>query len=87
MCGLPWLKWPTHGFQNELQVALIPGTEEIQAFTAQRPTEALAYGVCFWRPHRCLQHSHTHSGHFLVQFSGKDAVLVMEDESIRMITG
>src|ERR1700693_6272072 len=74
-------------FQNELQVALIQGNEEIQAFTAQRAAEALAYGICFWRPSGCLQPPHTHSGHALVQFSGKDAVLVVEDESIKMITG
>jgi hypothetical protein len=36
--GYPW-------FQNELQVALIQGNEEIQAFTAQRPAEAFAYGI------------------------------------------
>jgi hypothetical protein len=74
-------------FENELQMALIQRNKEIQALPPQRPADSFTYGVCLWRPHWRSQYSHTHGGHSLVQFSRKDAVMVVDDKSIRMIAG
>jgi hypothetical protein len=57
--------------QDVFQVALMKGDEEVQTLPELRAAEALAYGVCLWRPHRSPQHPHAHGGHALVQFPGE----------------
>ena len=54
-------------------------------FSAQASTQTLAHGVGFGRPYRCSQYSHTHSLHASVQVLGKDAIPVVDHESIGML--
>jgi len=72
-------------FDGHFQVALRERNEEVQAFSAQASTQALAHGVGFGRPYRCSQYSHTHSVHASVQVLGKDAIPVVDHESIGML--
>ena len=70
---------------DDLQVALIGRNEEVQALSSQASAQTLAYGVGLGRPHRCSQDPLTHSLHASVQVFGKDAVPVVDHESIGMI--
>jgi len=72
-------------FDGHFQVALVDRNEEVQALSAQASTQTLAYGVGFGRPYRCSQYSYTHSLHASVQVLGKDAIPVVDHESIGMI--
>src|SRR4029450_153538 len=72
-------------FDSHFQVALGERNEEVQALSAQASTQTLAHGVCFGRPYRCSQYSHTHSLHASVQVLGKDAIPVVDHESIGML--
>src|SRR4030095_948093 len=70
---------------GHFQVALGEGNEEVQALSAQASTQTLAHSVGFGRPYRCSQYSHTHSFHVSVQVLGKDAIPVVDHESITML--
>src|SRR5260370_26305389 len=72
-------------FDGHFQVALGDWNEEVQALSAQASTQTLAHGVGFGRPYRCSQYSHTHSLHASVQVLGKDAIPVVDHESIGLI--
>src|SRR6266851_115690 len=72
-------------FDGHFQVALVDRNEEVQALSAQASTQTLAYGVGFGRPYRCSQYSYPHSLHASVQVLGKDAIPVVDHESIGMI--
>src|SRR4029453_12884625 len=72
-------------FDGHFQVALRERNEEVQALSAQASTQTLAYGVGFGRPYRCSQYSHPHSLHAPVQVLGKDAIPIVDHESIGML--
>src|SRR5512132_156957 len=70
---------------SHLQVALVERDQEVQTFAPQGPAQALAYGVCLWCPHRCSQYAHAQRGHSSVQLLGKDAIPIVDHESVRMV--
>src|SRR5712691_10358222 len=72
-------------FDGHFQVALVDRNEEVQALSAKATAQTLAYGVGFGRPHWCSQYSHAYSLHASVQVLGKDAIQVVDHESIGMI--
>ena len=44
--------------QNQSEMALVEGNEEVQAFPAQRPAETFAEGICLWRSDGRSQYPH-----------------------------
>ena len=58
--------------------------QKVQTLSTHGAHKALAFGVCFWRPHGCSQDSDAHVRHGLVQFLRKDAVPIADHEALRM---
>jgi len=73
-------------FDGHLQMALGERDQEVRAFAAKASAESFTYEICHGRPDRSSQDSHTQVRHSLVQFPREDAVPIMDQESIRMVT-
>ena len=69
-------------FDDHPQMAFVERNQEIQTLPAKTATEAFAVGIRLRRPHWRAENPHAEPRDRLVQFPGKDAVPVVEHESI-----
>jgi len=68
-------------------MAFVERDQEIQTLPTKTATETFAEGIRRRRPHRRAENPHSEPGDRLVEFLGKDAVPVVEHESVRMAAG
>ena len=69
-------------FDDHPQMPFVEGDQEIQTLPAKTAAETFAESIRRRRPHRRAEYSHSQLGDRLVQFLGKDAVPVVEHESV-----
>ena len=74
-------------FDNHPQMAFVEWDQEIHTLPPKTAPETFAEGIRRRRPDWTTENSHSQLGDRLVQFLGKDAVPVVEHESVRMIAG
>ena len=68
-------------------MAFAERNQEIQTLPAKTATEAFAVGIRLRRPCRRAENTHAEPRDRLVECAGKDAVPVVEHESVRMVAG
>jgi hypothetical protein len=86
---MSWLVALLAGFQVTIigRIWVTPEDQEIQTLPAKTATEAFAVGIRLRRPYRRSENAHAEPRDRLVEFLGKDAVPVVEHESVRMVGG
>ena len=73
------------GFQNPTQVPLSERDQEIQTLATDATHQPFTSCICYWRAHWGSQDPYTESCYRLVQSPGKDAVMIVDHETIRVI--
>src|SRR5215472_848579 len=71
---------------RHLQMAFVEGNQEVETFTTQAAAQSLAHRVCLGGSHRCPQNSNTQVRETLVELMSEDAIAIVDDEAIGMVT-
>ena len=74
-------------FPDDVQMPFVERHQKLQALTTQASAEPLAHRTRLRRPRRRAQNPKTHVRHCLVQFLREDAVPVVDQEPVGMVTG
>src|SRR6516164_6965388 len=71
---------------RHLQMAFAEGNQEVETFATKAAAQSLAHRVCLGGSHRCPQNSNSQVRETLVELMSEDAIAIVDDEAIGMIT-
>lgn len=71
---------------SHLQMAFVEWDQKVETFATETAAQSLAHRVRFRGAHRRSQNPHPQIGKTLVDILREDAVAVVDEEAIRMIT-
>src|SRR5215469_13074616 len=71
---------------RHLQMAFVEANQEVETFTTQAAAQSLAHRVCLGGSHRCPLNSNTQVRETLVELMSEDAIAIVDDEAIGMVT-
>src|SRR5215831_5516377 len=71
---------------NPLEMTFVEGNQEVETFATKASAQSLAHRVGLGGSHRRPQNSYTQVRQTLVDFLCEDAIAIMDDEAIGMIS-